>query len=108
MLRNVARNSTLTNWQFMVDMDMAPSRFARKSFVHLAKRKKLDPAESRVYVLPAVEVKEGQKMPETRTDVLKRWGDDVQPFHNWCEICYKKSQDYSRFEYILFAKNSGF
>ena len=87
---------------------MAPSRFARKSFVHLAKRKKLDPAESRVYVLPALEVKEGHKMPDTRTDVLKRWGDDVQPFHNWCEICYKKSQDYSRFEYILFDKNSGF
>ena len=84
----------------MVDIDMAPSRFARKSFVHLANRKKLDPAENRVYILPALEVKENNKMPETRTEVIQRWQQDVRPFHDWCDICYKKSQDYNRWIHI--------
>ena len=96
ILRNVARKTLQTDWQFMVDIDLIPSEHARSSFLELAEKENLDIDAKTAYVLPAFEAKKKSQAPRIRSDLVKRYMNDVQPFHNWCQICYVKSQNYNK------------
>ena len=124
MLRNLARKTSLLTWEFMTDIDMVPSANLRKNFLRMIESKKNDtqlfdkrysPNLKQAYVLPAFEVKEDSEPPKTRTELLERsifnsenikkntW--EIQPFHNWCDICYKKSQNYNHWAQTQLLNN---
>ncbi|CAL1287066.1 unnamed protein product [Larinioides sclopetarius] len=103
LLRNVARRSALTEFVFMIDIDMVPSEDLHSDFLQFAKEKKLfsdsNKDDKTVYVVPAFEVKEDGSIPRTKSALLQQVETmEARPFY--FELCWKcqKHTDYEAWQ----------
>ncbi|KAG8198071.1 hypothetical protein JTE90_020902 [Oedothorax gibbosus] len=110
LLRNVARRNSVTDFQFMVDIDMVPSKNLRTDFLQFAHDKKVfsdsNKDDKTVYVVPAFEVKEDAEIPRTKTELLQKVETmEARPFY--FELCWKcqKHTDYEAWQKEPPAKN---
>ncbi|KFM65941.1 N-acetyllactosaminide beta-1,3-N-acetylglucosaminyltransferase, partial [Stegodyphus mimosarum] len=92
LLRNVARRSALTEFVFIIDIDMVPSENLHNDFLQFAKEKKLfsetNKDDKTVYVVPAFEVKEDATIPRTKSSLLQQVeAMEARPFY--FELCWK-------------------
>ncbi|XP_054713202.1 beta-1,4-glucuronyltransferase 1-like [Uloborus diversus] len=109
LLRNVARRSVLTEFVFMIDIDMVPSENIHKDFLQFAREKKLfsdsNKDDKTVYVVPAFEVKEDATVPRHKAALLQQVEAMVaRPFY--FELCWKcqKHTDYEAWQRELPSK----
>lgn len=100
VLRNAARNGVMTEFVFLIDVDVIPSVNLRDMFMEYAYRnnmvgnKYLPPPnelkeDKRVFVVPTFEIKKGYPIPTTKKALLGANSDGkIRPFHNqtcwWC------------------------
>lgn len=118
LLRNVGRRNSLTEFVFVVDIDMLPSDHLYSDFMDFAAANKLliesprkddktkdDATESRikddktVFVVPAFETKEGAEIPRDKTGLLQLLElMEARPFY--FELCWKcqKHTDYETWQ----------
>lgn len=103
LLRNVARRSALTEFVFMIDIDMVPSENLHNDFLQFAKEKKLftesNKDDKTVYVVPAFEVKEDAAIPRNKASLLQQVeAMEARPFY--FELCWKcqKHTDYEAWQ----------
>uniref|UniRef100_A0A2L2YLE4 Beta-1,4-glucuronyltransferase 1 n=1 Tax=Parasteatoda tepidariorum TaxID=114398 RepID=A0A2L2YLE4_PARTP len=103
LLRNVARRSALTDFVFMIDIDMVPSENLYGDFLQFAKERKLffdsSKDDKTVYVVPAFEIKEDKNVPKTKTELLQQVeAMEARPFY--FELCWKcqKHTDYEAWQ----------
>ncbi|XP_074603084.1 beta-1,4-glucuronyltransferase 1-like [Brevipalpus obovatus] len=106
LLRNVARRNSLTDYIFVVDIDLVPNQDLHGSFLTFAHENKLFEEqmlqEKRVYVVPSFEIDSSQsssKIPQHKAELLKLIANgSVRPFYY--ELCWKcqKYTDYDAWE----------
>ncbi|GFR28889.1 beta-1,4-glucuronyltransferase 1 [Trichonephila clavata] len=103
LLRNVARRSALTDFVFMIDIEMVPSENLHSEFLQFSKEKKLfsesNKDDKTVYVVPAFEVKEDGAIPRTKSALLQQVeAMEARPFY--FELCWKcqKHTDYEAWQ----------
>lgn len=94
VLRNVARSGVLTEFVFLVDVDVIPNVGLRNKFLKFAHRRALfgkDDVRGNLtaYVVPVFEIKRGLPFPVDKQELLGELSKEtVRPFHNetcwWC------------------------
>ncbi|KAE8740679.1 hypothetical protein FOCC_FOCC013827 [Frankliniella occidentalis] len=89
LLRNTARRAALTDFVFVIDVDMVPSQGLREDFLHLAIRnswfQKNLTLDKTVFVIPAFE---GIINPKTKFDLIQAvQAGKVRPFYS--QLCWK-------------------
>lgn len=103
LLRNVARRNSLTEFVFVIDVDMVPNEGLHREFIHFAKSNRLfsdsKKDDKTVYVVPAFEAKESVEVPKDKTGLLQLLDTmQVRPFY--FELCWKcqKHTDYDAWQ----------
>lgn len=108
LLRNVARRYSMTEFIFVIDIDLIPSFNFRSQFLHFlsANNLFLDPAinEKVVYVVPIYEMSYGMienGIPNDKISLIQKLNkNEVRPFYvNVCWKCQKHT-DYKSWEKI--------
>ncbi|XP_067138083.1 beta-1,4-glucuronyltransferase 1-like [Centruroides vittatus] len=103
LLRNVARRNAMTEFVFVIDIDMVPSNHLHKNFLYFANENHLflesHKDDKTVYVVPAFEVKEDSEIPQDKTNLLQLLElMEARPFY--FELCWKcqKHTDYEAWQ----------
>lgn len=103
LLRNVARRNALTEFIFVVDIDMVPSDNLHRDFMDFALTNRLfldsHKDDKTVYVVPAFELKENVDIPRDKTGLLQLLElMEARPFY--FEMCWKcqKHTDYETWQ----------
>lgn len=106
LLRNVARRSVLTEFVFVIDIDLVMNRGLRADFVNFAKDSNLfresQKTDKNVYVVPAYEVRgdlPDTRIPEDKTALLELISlTEARPFY--FDLCWKcqKHTDYETWQ----------
>ncbi|XP_054711303.1 beta-1,4-glucuronyltransferase 1-like [Uloborus diversus] len=103
LLRNVGRRNSLTDFVFVIDIDMVPSDNLYSDFMDFAVTNKLfidsHKDDKTVYVVPAFEVKDGVEVPRDKTGLLQLLElMEARPFY--FEMCWKcqKHTDYETWQ----------
>lgn len=100
VLRNAARNGVMTEFVFLIDVDVIPNVNLRSMFMDYAYRNGIvgnkylpppndDKEDKRVFVVPTFEIKTGYMVPTNKKALLNANADGmIRPFHNqtcwWC------------------------
>lgn len=89
LLRNTARRAAITDFVFVIDVDMVPSQGLREDFLHLAKQnswfQKNLTLDKTVFVVPAFE---GSIIPKTKLELIHAVeAGSVRPFY--AQLCWK-------------------
>lgn len=96
LLRNIAIRYSLTDFIYLVDVDMQPSRNLSAQFTDFYKRQsKLDTLEKTAYVIPTFESKELNEVPTGKTKLISEWdAENIRPFY--FDACWKcqRNTDY--------------
>ncbi|GAB6020488.1 Beta-1,4-glucuronyltransferase 1 [Chamberlinius hualienensis] len=103
LLRNVARRNALTEFFFLIDVDMVPSENLHHDFLVFAESNRLLSDVKRddktVYVVPAFEAREEVRVPTNKKDLLTLIDSlNARPFY--FELCWKcqKHTDYDAWQ----------
>ncbi|XP_013775359.1 beta-1,4-glucuronyltransferase 1-like [Limulus polyphemus] len=103
LLRNVGRRNALTEFIFVIDIDLVPSDHLHEDFQVFAKENRLflesHKDDKTVYVVPAFELKEGAAIPKQKTELLQLLElMEARPFY--FELCWKcqKHTDYEAWQ----------
>lgn len=72
LLRNVARRRVVTEYSFVINMDMVPSRDLRTSFQQFARDRLVGSGDAKktVFVVPAFEIKSEEQIPLHKVELL--------------------------------------
>ncbi|KAK3908085.1 Beta-1,4-glucuronyltransferase 1 [Frankliniella fusca] len=89
LLRNTARRAAVSDFVFVIDVDMMPNKGLREDFLHLAARsrwfQKNFTLDKTVFVIPAFE---GIIFPTTKFDLIQAvQAGKVRPFYS--QLCWK-------------------
>ncbi|XP_023226323.1 beta-1,4-glucuronyltransferase 1-like [Centruroides sculpturatus] len=100
LLRNVARRNALTEFVFVIDIDLVPSDHLHEDFLTFAKENRLffesNKDDKTVYVVPAYEMKDETEIPKDKTSLLQLIElMEARPFY--FELCWK-CQKYTDYE----------
>ncbi|XP_022235243.1 beta-1,4-glucuronyltransferase 1-like, partial [Limulus polyphemus] len=104
LLRNVARKNALTEFVFVIDVDLLPTSYLHRDFLTFAKENRLlldsHREDKTVYIVPAFEVKKGTEVPAEKKTLLQSLKlMEARPFY--LELCWKcqKHTDYDAWEH---------
>ena len=105
LLRNVALESSMTEFTMVIDIDMVPSNNLRQELVQFLHRSPEGQSSSQhptVFIVPAFEIQREVTLPQKKEDLLKLWDLHlVRPFY--FEACWKcqKYTDYESWKSLL-------
>jgi beta-1,4-glucuronyltransferase 1 len=86
LLRNVALDGAVSDYTFVIDIDMLPSANLFSQFRDFVRRS--NPTYNTAYVVPAFEIRLGETVPKNRKELLQLWNTGIiQPFYR--DVCWK-------------------
>jgi len=89
LLRNVAVNAAMSDYIFVVDIDMIPSSGLFNQFHQFMTKQHAD--RKIAYVVPVFEMQQNSEIPPDRGTLLQMWDHGIiQPFYR--EVCWKCQQ----------------